>query len=65
MTNLPLGDVSECLDNGELCIDIGRLVKETHDGLDHLGGGLFELAMLLREHLDVLVHEFPIAGVFA
>lgn len=65
MTNLPLGNVSKRLDNGELCVDVGCLVEETHDGLDHLGGGLFKLAMFLGQHLNVLIHEFPIAGVFA
>lgn len=65
MTDLPFGDISECLDDGELHVDVGCLVEKTHDGLDHLGGGLFELAVLLGEHLNVLIHEFPIAGVFA
>lgn len=65
MTDLPLGDVPECLDYGELRVDVGCLVEETHDGLDHLGGGLFKLAMFLGEHLDVLIHEFPITGVLA
>jgi hypothetical protein len=39
---------------------VSRFVQEAHDGLHHLGDGLLELSMLLREQQDLLVHQVPV-----
>lgn len=46
--HLALSHCPQGLDDGELCVEIGGVVEEGHDGLHHPGGGLLELTMLLR-----------------
>jgi hypothetical protein len=46
--HLALSYCPQRLDHGELCVEVGGIVEEGHDGLHHPGGGLLELTMLLR-----------------
>jgi len=62
-SHLALSHCAQCLDDRQLRLHIGCLVQEAHDGLHHLGGGLLELSMLLREQQHLLVHQIPVIRV--
>jgi hypothetical protein len=57
---LSLSHSPERLDDRQLCLQIWCVVQKTHHRLHHLGGGLFELSMLLGEEQDLLVHQVPV-----
>ena len=61
--DLALGHGAQGLDDGQLGLQAGCLVEKAHDGLDHLGDGLFELAMFLGEHQGLVAEEAPVAGI--
>ena len=63
--DLALCHCSQGLDNGKLGLEVGGVVEEAHDGLDHLGDGLLELAVLLGQDQSLVVHQTPVAGIFA
>ena len=62
---LALSDGSQRLDDRQLGVQAGRPIQEAHDDLDHLGNGLFELAMLLGKQKHLLVQLAPFSLVFA
>ena len=61
--HLALSHCPQRLDDGKLGLEVWCLVQEAHDCLDHLGGGLLELSMLLGEEQDLLVHQIPILRI--
>ena len=63
--DLALGHGAQGLDDGQLGLEGRCLVEEAHDGLDHLGDGLLELAMLLGENQGLVAEEAPVAGISA
>jgi len=63
--DLALGYCPQRLDHRKLGLEIGRLVEEADDGLDHLGDGLLELAVLLGEYQGLVVHQTPVSCVLA
>ena len=46
-TDLALSHSPQCVDDGQLDIQVRCLIQESHHRLDHLRYGLLELAMLL------------------
>lgn len=62
-THLPLSDGPQRLDDGELRLEIRRAIQETHHRLHHLGCGLLQLTMFLREQQHLLVEKTPVAGI--
>jgi hypothetical protein len=63
--DLTLGDSAQGLDDGQLGIEVGGVVEEAHDGLDHFCDGLFELAMLLGKDQGLVAEERPVPGILA
>jgi hypothetical protein len=45
---LALSYCAQSLNDRQLGLEVRCVVQKAHDRLDHLGGGLFELSMLLR-----------------
>ena len=63
--DLAFGHGAQRLDDGELSLQVRGVVEELHDGLDHAGHGLLELAMLLGEHEHLVVEQAPFSGLLA
>ena len=63
--DLALCYCSQRLDNRKFRLQIGRFVKEAHYSLDHFRDCLLQLAVLLGQDQGLLVHQAPIAGIFA
>jgi hypothetical protein len=60
---LSLGHSPQRLDDGQLRLQVWCFIKEAHHCLHHLGGGLFELSMLLGEEQHLLVHQVPVLRI--
>ena len=64
-TDLPFRHCPQGLDDGQLHIQVGRLLQESHHHLDHPRNRLLQLGMFLGEEEDLFVEETPVAGVLA
>ena len=53
------------VDHSQLGFEARGLGQKLHDELHHLGDGNLELSMLLGEDLNVLIHQGPVARLFA
>jgi hypothetical protein len=53
----------QSFDYAHLRLYIRRLIQESHNNLNHLRSGLFELAMFLREQQNLFVQHTPVARI--
>jgi ABC-type uncharacterized transport system ATPase subunit len=62
---LALRHCSQRFDDAHLSLQTRRIINEPHNNLHHLGDGLFELAMLLAQELDLLIQQTPVTAILA
>ena len=63
--DLALCHLQEGVNQGQLDLQVGRLLDVRHGLLDHLRDGLLELTPLLREQHNLLIQRLPILSLKA